>query len=101
MTGQIKEYPVRAQTGPHGLKEDKDGNIWFTGNFASVIGKLDPKTGSVSEYPMPDPAAKDPHSLVFDRDGFLWFTGQQGNRVGRLDPRSGEVKLRTPPTAGA
>jgi virginiamycin B lyase len=97
-TGQFKEYPVKAQTGPHGLAEDKDGNIWFTGNFRSLIGKLNPKTGEVTEYPIPDKAAKDPHTLVFDHDGILWFTVQQGNRVGRLDPKTGEIKTVTPPT---
>jgi virginiamycin B lyase len=32
-TGQIKEFPVEiAGSGPHGLINDKDGNIWFTAN---------------------------------------------------------------------
>src|SRR5262249_24897076 len=87
------------QTGPHGLTEDDGGNIWFTGNARGLIGKLDPRTGAVTEYPMPDPAAKDPHTLIFDRDGILWFTVQQGNFVGRLDPASGAIKLVAAPTA--
>jgi streptogramin lyase len=29
-----------------------------------LIGKLDPKSGAVTEYKMPDPEAKDPHMLV-------------------------------------
>ena len=53
-----------AHSGPHGLKEDQDGNIWYTGNTGSLIGKLDPKTGAVTEYPMPEPG--DPHTLIFD-----------------------------------
>ncbi|HLG82844.1 MAG TPA: hypothetical protein VKY22_17665 [Bradyrhizobium sp.] len=100
-TGKIKEYPVKAMTGPHGLKEDAEGNIWFTGNFAGLIGRLDPKTGEVTEYRMPDAAARDPHSLVIDHDGIIWFTVQVGNRVGRLDPKTGEIKLATPPTPNA
>jgi len=78
--------------------EDREGNIWFTGNHTSIIGKLDPKTGSVTEYPMPDPKAKDPHSLAFDQSGILWFTAQQGNMMGRLDPKTGEIKLITSAT---
>ena len=42
----------------------RSGNIWFTGNHAALIGKLDPKTGVVTEYKMPDPKVKDPHSLL-------------------------------------
>src|SRR5256885_3154042 len=48
---------------------DAEGNIWFTGNFAHYIGKLDPQTGEVKEYKMPDPKAEDPHSLIFDAEG--------------------------------
>jgi len=73
---------------PHGLAEDKAGNVWFTGNNTALIGKLDPATGIVTEYPMPDPNAKDPHTLNFDQSGILWFTVQQANMVGRF--RSGQ-----------
>ncbi len=62
------------------------------------MGKLDPKTGAVTEYPLPDPEARDAHSLVFDQSGILWFTVQQANRIGRLDPKTGTIKLLTSPT---
>src|SRR5713226_3921120 len=100
--GRIKEYPLKTpHSGPHGLVEDQDGNIWYTANAAGLIGKLDPKTGEVSEYPMPDPTARDPHTLIFDPSGILWFSVQNANKLGRLDPKTGEIKLVTPPTAGA
>ena len=35
--------------GPHGLAADKDGNIWFAASFQGYIGKLDPKTGTITE----------------------------------------------------
>src|SRR6266571_5279872 len=99
-TGQFKEYPLKtAHSGPHGLVEDKVGNIWYTGNTGQLVGKLDPKTGAVTEYKMPDPNAKDPHSLVFDQNEILWFTLQNSNMIGRLDPKSGDIKLVTAPTA--
>jgi len=95
-TSRVKEYPLKtAHSGPHGLVEDKDGNIGTTGNTGALIGKLDPKTGAVTEYPMPDPQAKDPHTLIFEKAGILWFTVQNANRIGRLDPTSGEIKLLT------
>jgi virginiamycin B lyase len=77
---------------------DLDGNIWFTANSKGYIGKLDPRTGKVKEYPMPDPAARDPHTLIFDPTGVLWFTVQGGNFVGRLDPRTGTIRLKRSPT---
>jgi virginiamycin B lyase len=59
---------------------------------------LDPNTGLVTEYPLPDSKARDTHTLLFDHDGILWFTVQQANMVGRLDPKTGEIKLATSPT---
>jgi len=83
--------------GPHGLAADKDGNIWYTSNFKAHIGKLNPTTGDVTEYPMPDPAARDPHTPS-SITRYLWFTVQGGNMVGRLIPQTGEVTLVASPT---
>jgi virginiamycin B lyase len=58
-----------------------------------VIGRLDPKTGNVTEHKMPDPGVRDPHTLNFDQSGILWFTAQNANVMGRLDPRTGEIKI--------
>jgi len=44
---------------PHGLAADENGNICFTASFQGYIGKLDPKTGTITEYHLPDPAASD------------------------------------------
>jgi|HubBroStandDraft_1064217.scaffolds.fasta_scaffold09571_4 virginiamycin B lyase len=100
-SGQMREYPVNAQSAPHGLVEDKDGNVWFTGNFRGFIGRLDPRSGDVKEYQLPDARARDPHTIVIDHDGIIWFTVQAGNFVGRLDPATGDIKLAQPPTANA
>jgi virginiamycin B lyase len=94
----MKEYRLTPRAGPHGLTADKDGNIWYTGNLNSRIGKLNPKTGELTEYSMPNPAARDPHTPIFDQKGTLWFTVQGANVVGRLIPQTGEVKLVTSPT---
>ena len=77
-----------ADSGPHGLQADKDGNIWYTGNAAGLIGKVDPKTGKVTEYKMPNPKARDPHTIAFLPDGRLFFTVQAGNFIGTLDPEA-------------
>jgi streptogramin lyase len=100
-TGAFKEYhPPVADSGPHGLVMDGNGNVWFTANFKAYIGKLDPKTGTFTEYKL-DPSARDPHTPIFDRTGNLWFTAQGANIVGRTVPKTGEVKLVTVPTPRA
>jgi len=66
-TGAIKEYTLKsAFTGPHAWR-GQDGNIWFYRNNAALIGKLDPNTGVVTEYPLPDANAKDPHTSISTR----------------------------------
>ena len=49
-TGAFKEYRTKTpNSGPHGLAADKNGNIWFAASFQGYIGKLDPKTGKITE----------------------------------------------------
>jgi virginiamycin B lyase len=101
-TGDFKEYPLKGENdGPHGLVADREGNIWYTGNLAAHIGKLDPRSGEVTQYKMPNAKAEDPHTAVFDAQGTLWFTVQVGNMVGRLDPQTGKIDLKLAPTKDA
>ena len=95
--GRSVEYTLPEKALPHSVTPDRDGNIWYTGNGNGTMGKLDPKTGMITEYKMPDPAAKDPHTAVFDSKGTLWFTLQVANMIGRLVPSTGEIKLVTSP----
>ena len=69
-------------TGPHNLIVDTEGQVWYAGNRTAHIGKLDPNTGEITKYDMPDPLATDPHTLVFGKKDEIWFTVQQGNFVG-------------------
>ncbi len=84
-TGMTKDFPS-ATPGCylHGLNPDDQDNIWYTGKGCNKIGKLNPGTGMVIEYPV----MGDPHTLVFHK-GAIWFTVQNGNRYGRLDPATG------------
>ncbi|MCY4672890.1 MAG: cytochrome C [Bacteroidetes bacterium] len=69
--------------------EAPDGSIWWTGMWASLVGRLDPMTGVMKEYPLP-PEAR-PHSIVPDEDGFIWYTGNSNGTIGKLDPATGEI----------
>jgi virginiamycin B lyase len=75
---------------PHDPLAAPDGSIWWTGMFANVMGRLDPKTGAMKEYPLKTPKSG-PHGLVADKAGNVWFTANQSRYVGKLDPKSGEV----------
>jgi virginiamycin B lyase len=67
-----------------------DGALWYTGQQANLLGRLDPATGQIREYPLPRPASG-PHGLVSDRDGNIWFTGNARGYIGKLDPVTGRV----------
>ncbi len=69
--------------------EAPDGSIWWTGMWASLAGRLDPKTGEMKEYPLP-PTAK-PHTIIPDADGNIWYTGNSNATIGKLDPKTGKI----------
>lgn len=70
---------------------DQVGNVWFTERITpNRIGKLDPRTGEVTDYPLPDPEG-DPHGLNIDRFGKVWWAETDGFHLGSLDPDSGEM----------
>ena len=75
---------------PHDSMAARDGSIWWTGQFASKLGRLDPKTGQAREFDLPPNTQ--PHGLQEGPDGRIWYTGIQKNVIGRLDPRTGEVR---------
>ncbi len=70
--------------------EAPDGAIWWTGMWASLVGRLDPLTDDVREYPLP-PMAR-PHSIVPDDAGFIWYLGNGNGTVGKLNPLTGEIR---------
>jgi virginiamycin B lyase len=74
---------------PHDPLAMPDGTIWYTGQMANVIGRLDPKTGAIKQYPLPPDSG--PHGLVADRDGNIWYTANFAGYIGKLDPRTGHV----------
>jgi len=75
---------------PHDPLAAKDGSLWYTGQMANSLGRVDPKTGSVKEFALKT-AHSGPHGLVEDRSGNIWYTGNTGALVGKLNPKNGEV----------
>jgi virginiamycin B lyase len=77
--GQRARDPVQAP----------DGSIWWAGQWANLVGRINPETGDMREYPLP-PGAK-PHSVTPDQDGNIWYTGNGNGTIGKLDPRTGTI----------
>src|SRR4051812_38167272 len=68
----IKEWVVPTLgSRPHDPLATPDGSIYWTGMYANVIGRLDPKTGAMKEFPLKT-AKSGPHGLTADKDGNIW-----------------------------
>ncbi len=88
---QIQEYEVpTAKSRPHDPALAPDGSLWYTGQGANKLGRLDPKTGEFKEYALKTPNSG-PHGLVADKDGNIWFTAISAGYVGKLNPKTGEI----------
>ena len=91
MKVSIKEWKVPTPgSRPHDPLAARDGSLWYSGQMANVLGRLDPKTGQFKEYPLKTPHSG-PHGLVEDKDGNIWYTGNTGALMGKLDPKTGAV----------
>jgi virginiamycin B lyase len=96
----IEEFAVPTDSFPHDPAVAPDGSIWYTGQRANTLGRLNPETNSVTEYALPTPYSG-PHGLVADADGNIWYTGNTAQHIGRLDPTTGEVEEFRMPDARA
>ncbi|HXO34605.1 MAG TPA: hypothetical protein VN901_19855 [Candidatus Acidoferrales bacterium] len=67
-----------------------DGWLWYTGQAANKLGRLDPQTGEFREYPLTKPDSG-PHGLVSDKEGNIWFTAISAGYVGKVDPKTSEI----------
>ena len=88
---RITEYDVPTPNArPHDPAAAPDGSLWFTGQRANALGRLDPATGATREYPLKTPDSG-PHGLVADKEGNIWFTANYKGYIGTLIPATGEV----------
>ena len=73
----ITEYDLPRETiEPHDVIVDKDGIAWYSNFGEQNLGRLDPKTGKVTEYPGPSIKPGLPTGILglrADRDGNLWL----------------------------
>jgi virginiamycin B lyase len=93
----ITEYELpRLETATHDVSGDADGNIWYSTHRSSYVGRLDPKTGAVTEYHVPavqDGALPGTHWIHVDKDGMVWGSENWAHNIWRLDPKTGAFKI--------
>jgi streptogramin lyase len=69
---------------PYGIDVNpKDGSIWYAKLYANRIGRIDPKTLSITEYETPLSGPRRPR---FDADGIFWIPSFDEGALMRFDP---------------
>ncbi|MGH9166211.1 MAG: hypothetical protein ACRD02_00005, partial [Acidimicrobiia bacterium] len=48
----LEEFPVPAGSHPHDVAPAGDGTVWYTAQRAGRLGRLDPASGRVEEFPL-------------------------------------------------
>lgn len=84
-TMTLTEYSLpRDDTRPRRLQVGADGGVWYVDYAGGLLGRFDPQTTAVTEWPMPGGPGSRPYALVIDDDDRLWaFEG----------PRDAPVRL--------
>jgi virginiamycin B lyase len=91
----VTEYELPRQLlAPHDVHGDSKGNIWYTPHRSPYIGKLDPRTGEVKEYRVPDTPGALPgtHRVWVDKDDIVWLSENWAHNLTRFDPKTEQFK---------
>jgi virginiamycin B lyase len=93
----VTEYDLpREDAMPHDVTLDKDGTPWYSDFGAQFIGALDPKTGKVTDYKLPEIKPGSPLGtldLESDRDGNLWVSMMYQGGIARFDRRAKKFQV--------
>ncbi len=88
----ITEYDLpRPEALPHDAIADLQGNVWYSDFGSQFLGKLDPKTGKIVEYPVPlvDPKApKGALDIGLDPEGNIFMGMMYQGVIARFNPKT-------------
>ena len=97
----ITEYDLpRFDAQPHDVIVDSDGKLWYSDFGQQYLGKLDPKTAKVAEYPYPELKPGFPTGaldLEFDHQGNLWLGMMLQGGIAKFDKKTEKFQIFTLP----
>jgi len=76
---------------PHDVIIDDRGTLWYSDFGQMLLGKMDPNTGEVTEYPIPVTKPGWPIGtldLEADREGNIWVGVMYQANIARFDPKT-------------
>jgi streptogramin lyase len=88
----ITEYDLPRETiEPHDVIVDPEGIAWYSSFGEQNLGRLDPKTGEVTEFPIPQHKPDFPTGLLglrSDREGNLWLGNMYQATIVKFDRKT-------------
>ena len=87
-----------ADTVAHDMDIDSQGNVWYTDESRQMIGKLDPRTATFTEYDLPPvnegdvPGTRDVQVDLHDNVWFPMRVPGSGTVLTRFDPETEDIK---------
>jgi streptogramin lyase len=81
---------------PHDVVVDASGTVFFSEFGDDDLGRLDPRTGKVQEYPIPTMRPKEPTGsldLEFDEQGNLWVARMNQGGIAEFNKATGKFKV--------
>jgi streptogramin lyase len=76
---------------PHDVVLDREGSVWYSDFGQMFLGKMDPKTGKVTQYPIPEQKADYPKGtldLEIDKDDNPWIGISYQAAIGKFDKKT-------------
>ena len=93
----VTEYDLPRKTiEPHDVIVDNEGIAWYSNFGEQAIGKLDPKTGKVTEYQVPITKEGWPTgnlSLRFDKDQNMWLALMLQGAIAKFDRKTEKFQI--------
>jgi virginiamycin B lyase len=93
----VTEYDLpRKVAQPHDVIVDSGGTVWYSDFADEFLGKLDPKTGQATEYPIPllkQGFPKGSLELQLDKDENPWLAMMYQGGITKFDRKSEKVQV--------
>ena len=87
---------TKKKAGGYGLDVAGDGAVWFVEREANRIGRLDPATGKIDEFPTPGNDI--PRRMGADWNGDIWVAYHRTGKLVKYDHKTYKPTVYEPPT---
>jgi virginiamycin B lyase len=85
---------------PHDVVLDREGNVWYSDFGQMFLGKMEPKTGKVTQYPIPVVKPGWPEGtldLEFDKDDNPWVGVMYQSAIAKFDKKTEKFQMWSTP----